>query len=406
MPLNAQEFELLKKLSSELKPQPASTTATVSSPEKKTNLYSDIVTGAEKGAVESLGGIASIGNSFANQTAGRVINAVQGKGFTPTITDPSILTQEATPELKAQNTGELAGKVGEFAVEALLPTGKKITKPLEFIKKGLASLGEKKALQSGIKDIDAVTELVTEKAKKQNVITAAMEGRATQSGKIKSFDILPSAKDTEMAKDVLSVSKAGRNVAETLYDINKAIPQISENEVRPFLRANPRAFNVQTINSRLNAIEMPDLFKTDDTLGKTYNLVRQRMVQVIEKNPKTMEGLWDSRREFDKIVKEQFGDAAFDSEKNTAVKRAIQDMRREVNNFIGDEIGDNTFKNQMRRLSNLYEAQYNLGEKFYDLRNTNALKRWIKENPGKAKAIGIVGSTSGISYVLNKIFGN
>jgi len=283
-------------------------------------------------------------------------------------------------------------------------TAKAIQQPIKTAVKetveGVVKQAEKRVIRLSQKELDDTTRLVMEKPKKSNVISAGMEGRATQTGKAKKFDVTPSGRDTEIAKDVLKVSRKGGNVVETLEDVNKAIPNIAEKEVRPFLQSNPRAFNMPTVEARLRSIEMPDLFKTDKILENTYNLVRERMVDTINKGKKTMEGLWDSRKEFDKIVREQFGDAAFDSEKNTAVKRAIQDMRREVNNFISDEIGDETFKKQMRRISNLYEAQYNLAEKFYDLQGSNWLKRWVMENPGKAKTAGwVAGGGGGLSLL-------
>lgn len=193
--------------------------------------------------------------------------------------------------------------------------------------------------------------------------------------------------DLLRAKDVKGIVKVGASPVDNLTNLNKEISRISEKEVAPSLEkvgAN-KPTDVTKINERLSKIEKPDIIKSDATLDKTYELVRNRMIEQIKKFPPTLKGLWDARKEFDKVIEEQFGDVAFDSEKNTAIKRAVKDMRRDVNDIIGEV--DPTFKPQMDKLSNLYDARYNLAEQFQNLVDKGGWKAFIRLNPTKARLL-------------------
>lgn len=111
------------------------------------SVYQSVITGAEKGAVETLGTLSDIGGAIANQTAGRVVNAIQGKGFKPTQSSPNLLTQRDNPALKAQNTGEKIGKVIEFGLEAGLPLEKVALKGIDIAKE--FALGSKALKATG-----------------------------------------------------------------------------------------------------------------------------------------------------------------------------------------------------------------------------------------------------------------
>lgn len=230
--------------------------------------------------------------------------------------------------------------------------------------------------------------------------SAGQEGGVAEIGRKKTFKITPTKLDRERMDAVRDIVKPGKSSVENNIRLNNEILRVSKDELEPFLQANPRAFNVQTINSRLAKLDMPDLFKADETLNRTYNLVRQRMVSAIDQNPKTMEGLWKARKQFDQEVQDQFGDAVFNSEKNTAIKRAIRDMRKEVNDYIADEIGGSEFKDYMKRLNNIYSVRDNVAEKAYRDLNTDKYSRFWKGLSGRQKALllwggGIAGTIVG-----------
>ena len=87
--------------------------------------------GALKGVGSTITGMSKLGSQFANQTAGRVVNAIGGKGFTPLsneqlgedIANPESqfaqgIDAKLTPQGTAQNVGFGAERIAEFLVPA------------------------------------------------------------------------------------------------------------------------------------------------------------------------------------------------------------------------------------------------------------------------------------------------
>lgn len=96
---------------------------------------SNFSTGFVKGGISTLKGIGTIGQTILDQTAGRVVNAVAGKGFVPTGADDtgtiSDIYRQGTPEeIKAQefvtpnSPAQSAGFVTEKISEFLIPSSK------------------------------------------------------------------------------------------------------------------------------------------------------------------------------------------------------------------------------------------------------------------------------------------
>jgi hypothetical protein len=64
-------------------------------------------------------------------------------------------------------------------------------------------------------------------------------------------------------------------------------------------------------------------------------------------------------------------------------------MRRATNDFINEGTND-AFKEDMRQLSDMFEARGRIALDNYRLANSNAFKRWAAENPTKLKAIEVI----------------
>ena len=263
--------------------------------------------------------------------------------------------------------------------------------------KFLAKSSEKKALQEALE----ITKPVFDKRGSIAAFEqAGQPGGVTKKGILGRFEVEPSLKSQEVAESVKGFVTKNKGPIDNIVSVNSEIARISDNEIRPFLKANPAPFNLKTLNARLQTISPPDFIKADPVLQKTYDLVRQKMIDVVSKSKKTTEGLWDSRKQFDSIAKRQLGNLDPLSGQGSAIKQAVLDMRRGVNNFIADSVpnGDANFKAQMRRLSNMYEARANIAETNYRLLDKNALQRWAKQNPGKAKLFGKTITAIGLGW--------
>lgn len=108
----------------------------------------NLATGLGKSYVGAAKGLGTIGQRFLDQTAGRVVNASLGKGFTPTTSDMgdiyrpnSVVGKKIDEVLKPQGTAEKIGAgVGELSL-FLLPAFKvaKAERYVDLLSKGISS---------------------------------------------------------------------------------------------------------------------------------------------------------------------------------------------------------------------------------------------------------------------------
>lgn len=109
---------------------------------EKNNPLDNLSEGVAKGELGTVKGIGSLGQKFLDQTAGRVVNATQGKGFTPTSEDniynsDSDSGKNADAALAPVGFAQKAGHFAEQAAELALPG-----KVAEEATKGLSLLGD------------------------------------------------------------------------------------------------------------------------------------------------------------------------------------------------------------------------------------------------------------------------
>ena len=96
------------------------------------NSAGNFAQGVAKGELATVKGLGTIGQKVLDQTAGRVVNAATGKGFTPTGPDGTVSdlyrnmaerSQQADALLKPQGTAENIGYGAEKILEAFAPAG-------------------------------------------------------------------------------------------------------------------------------------------------------------------------------------------------------------------------------------------------------------------------------------------
>ncbi len=395
MALDAKQFELYKQLHGELKAKPvvapeptvAPATSTPVEPQGDTGLKG-FATGVGKGVLGS-----AIGTTRMLQSAGQgIIAAVDPNRTYSEVKEQtgfkSLQGEQAAQideTLTANSTAEKVGKVAAFAGEIINPVGR--TEEVAALTGKAISVGKKmltnRAINKGSKEIiklaDATSGVADKGARISALEKTGMKGGAVESGPLGAFEISADVRALERAKAVKGIVKPGASPIKNLGNLNKEIGRISEKEVLPALKNSKAVYDVPAVESRLKLIEKPDLIKADVTLDNTYELVRNRMIDQIKKQPKTMEGLWNARKEFDKVVKDQFGDVAFDSEKNTAIKRAVSDMRREINKMIGESVPE--YQPQMDKITNMYDARFNIAEQYQTLINKGGIEAWKTKNP-------------------------
>jgi hypothetical protein len=264
------------------------------------------------------------------------------------------------------------------------------------VSKLITSYAEKRAEKKALNDAIEVTKPVLNK---KDTISSFKD--AARNGTSKGYKVEPSSRDLEVANSVKGIVSKKQAPLDNARAIYQKIADISETEIRPALqnpggtpiRINPisdEAPGWSPVVQRLTQVERPDFIKADPVLDKTYDLTRQRLVEEIQKQPPTLEGLWDARIAFDNIAERQLGNLDPGSNEANVIKRAVLDTRRALNDYIADTApnGDVLFRQNLKDLSHMYEAVDNIAEQNRLLLNKTWLTRYMKQNPGKAKSVG------------------
>lgn len=71
-------------------------------------------------------------------------------------------------------------------------------------------------------------------------------------------------------------------------------------------RNNPFTFTKRELSKQLDSVEIPVALKSDKQLENAYNLTKNRFIDMLDSNPKNMEGLLKTRKEFDQRITKQF----------------------------------------------------------------------------------------------------
>lgn len=212
-----------------------------------------------------------------------------------------------------------------------------------------------------------------------------------------------------VAEDVKGLISKNKSPIENISSINKEISRVSDEEVTPALKNNKTVISNSAVSKRLEAIQPTRLIKGDDTLSRTYQQVKELMLEKLSEHANTKEGitshnLWEARKAFDSDVESQFGDAVYNPEKNSAVKSAVRDMRGEINDIVGEV--NPKFKGQIKKLSNMYTARDTLAENNYKLLTgqSNKITQFTKNHPlitkGLKYGVGALGLGEAVKHGL------
>jgi len=301
--------------------------------------------------------------------------------------------------------------VGQGAIEGAVGTvvGGALGGITAAMSKGLQRLINPNKAQ--LDDALSVTKPVVNK--KQG-ISAIAQGRGETKGLLNTYDITPSEQDQQVAHSVAGIVKKSNSPIKNIQAINKEISNISDNEVTPFLKANPASHSVNSLKSVINSVKgaKTDLIKSDSSLEKTYDLVIKRANTIIDEYASkqksgTLTTLddWTLRKEFDNAIQKQFGDAVYMPEKNTAIKEAVRNVRAAFNDYIAENTPDDIFRARLAQLFDMYQARTNIAENFWSkkLIGSNALSRIIQANKKTITTVGIAGTVYGASRAVKSI---
>lgn len=230
--------------------------------------------------------------------------------------------------------------------------------------------------------LDVIAPKLTDSEKE----SAAASGKAVKKGRLGAISVEPSAQDKKSAKVVSNIVQKGKTYTENISAVKQAIVDKAE-ELKTKIGTANHPFTFKDINARLNTVEKPITIKSDATLNRQFDLVKDSLMKIIRKNGGDISSLLDSRKEFDALVEKEFPELY--AKENAPMRNAVTAMRQEVNDFIEENLPAGVdFKQSLSDQSSMYHAIDNMATNAKGEIGTNFFTRFPKKYPKTATAIG------------------
>ncbi len=370
------------------------------------------------GALQSVGqlgvGAARLGENVANQTAGRAVNAIQGKGFTPLgnealggslINPQDPKNQLIDSRLQAQNStqglGQFLGNVAQTAipiggvarggVEAESLIGKAISPLKDFL---------------DARRLKGATDAIASTAK---TMTKGEQTAATEAGRLKptitgAGKFVPSTTEENAGKLL-----AGQVTGNPIKDVPIIQKEIATRgtAAEQFLGMNGRPVTPDEATTAFNAAkEKASRYLTPEQLKNYDHTMAQFQAELkdiagtdpIAQNTGTY---YKALKNFEQNVTSRLrqGNEALLTDAGSAQLQAAKDVRTTIRDLIGQKNPE--FKQQMYDLASLYDAQDNV------IAKAVAHDTFSKAHPILSKALkyGAEVTGAGVVYEGAKKFG-
>lgn len=156
-----------------------------------------------------------------------------------------------------------------------------------------------------------------------------------------------------------------------------------DENVGNFLRQNNGIFNSGELKNSIkkSLADITDISLDEKVVAKNKQKLIDNFIKGLDKND--MESLWKARKEFDRQIEKSFTGSP------TLQNKIKREFRNAVQDFIAERTPDEVYKTSMKEMSNLFKLKDLVNRKALSEKGNSAIKLWIKENPIKAKIIGI-----------------
>lgn len=143
----------------------------------------------------------------------------------------------------------------------------------------------------------------------------------------------------EAVKDLVDprMSQADMNIDRILKDVTRQRTQ----QVIPFLQENPVPYQWDDLMVYMNSKMKPStLLKNNREAFRNFNDMKQRGLEIVNKFPRTQEGVQQARIAVDDMIDKEFGEAIWNKTHplNSQVKEAAMKLRTTLNDFTHDSI--------------------------------------------------------------------
>jgi len=248
-------------------------------------------------------------------------------------------------------------------------------------------------VSGGIRGRGTVTQKTVDSAV-DNITPTTREITPTQYADfVKSGRIIPKTK-TSPARLVLTSQE--QNVVKKFPELISKDPVVTainisnklsklDDEVGVFLKANDGIFNNGELKNSIikNLDEITDVTISEKRLNKLKTQLVDNFVKSVKTNK--MSSLWEARKVFDKQIKKAFSGSP------TLQKEVKRELRNAVQDFLSERTTSSTYTNFMQDMSGLLRLQDIAILKGGKEKVASGIGLWIKQNPLKSKALGLIG---------------
>lgn len=247
-----------------------------------------------------------------------------------------------------------------------------------------------------------------------NLEQAYQEGRITaksgksivtpSTGEQKMIDALKPLEDAGKLKDPTGIgTNAMNNQLENGATVQKEIEDTGT-QIREGIKGSKATWNTNELKGVTNKVDVPDPVKNDATMSKNAASLRKAIVTIGDTASKDGEGTLDVRQNFDKYVKQNYGENFFSKGRNAdPLHQYVFSLRDGLSDWSSSKLpngqlpsGEN-FRDALQRQHQLINAQSEMAEKyateFKGSEKDGTFQRWMKNNPEKGRFLRRAGYT-------------
>lgn len=314
-------------------------------------------------------------------------------------TVPKVVSGEISPLVATAGVvGETAGGAADvLGAAGAIKAGTKLAQPLGDVlaKKTLAS-AEQSALK---KTVDIVSPKLTAKETAQ----AIAEGRGKPAGIFSKAKINPDQRLRDVAEATKGIVK-GKDPIEDVNNVRSALSKEAES-LSGKVKNVKQAVSDKGVKTWLDNVEKPIEIKADPTQNRKFDITKNALLKLVDRNEKNVSGMLKARKEFDALVQREFPNIY--DRVNAPFRTSVTSMRNALNDAIESNLPDGFgYKESLKKQSLMYDAIDNISSKSVDQIGKTSIQQkiggFVKKHPYITGALGgtaverIVKKTTGL----------
>lgn len=275
-------------------------------------------------------------------------------------------------------------------IATIFPASEGIEIGAKNVAKDLGKVASKssKLLDAGIEKglLDDALKVISPQLSRAEKTAAIAEGRGESQGLLKKFVLRASEQDLEIAQtvkdivnpkldDFTNISKIESKIVNTALDLEESFRKLPE-------QGFSYTYNTSEFENFLSKVkkESKVIFGSDKSLESRYDAVVQQMMDLVQERPAILANIWNSRKEFDNIIKDKFGANILSNPVgDNAVKNAIRDVRTAANDFIASKLPqESIYQKPLKDMSLMYKGINNISKKAASKIDSNMIERAVK----------------------------